>query len=60
MASKGQSNMKYKTMMCKHYKSDQGCQYGEKCQFAHGQEELRMSQGMPVIHSHFLYRFIII
>ena len=28
-------------MMCKHYNTPQGCSYGAKCQFAHGQAELR-------------------
>ena len=27
--------------MCKHYNTPQGCTYGDKCQFAHGPEELR-------------------
>jgi hypothetical protein len=29
-------------MICKHYNSIQGCSYGEKCQFAHGPQELRL------------------
>ena len=28
-------------MMCKHYNTPQGCSYGEKCQFAHGPQDLR-------------------
>lgn len=31
--------------MCKHYDTPQGCSYGEKCQFAHGQHELRLNPG---------------
>lgn len=27
--------------MCKHFNTPQGCSYGAKCQFAHGQAELR-------------------
>ena len=27
--------------MCKHYNTPQGCSYGDKCQFAHGPQELR-------------------
>ena len=27
--------------MCKHFDSPQGCSYGDKCQFAHGRNELR-------------------
>ena len=38
---KGPSNPRYKTMMCKNYNTEHGCQYGDKCQFAHGVEELR-------------------
>lgn len=34
-------NNKYKTLICKHYESTKGCQMTDKCQFAHGQEELR-------------------
>ena len=34
--------MKFKTMMCKHYNTTQGCSYGDKCQFAHGSHELRL------------------
>ena len=29
-------------MICKHYKTPQGCSYGDKCQFAHGPQELKM------------------
>ena len=28
-------------MICRHYDSPQGCQIGDKCQFAHGSFELR-------------------
>lgn len=43
---------KYKTMLCKHYSSQKGCSFGDKCQFAHGPQELRsppggMNQMMP-------------
>ena len=34
--------MKFKTLMCKHYNTTQGCSYGDKCQFAHGSHELRL------------------
>ena len=30
--------------MCKHYNTPQGCSYGDKCQFAHGAQELRTGQ----------------
>ena len=32
-------------MMCKHYNTPQGCSYGDKCQFAHGPQELRAFNG---------------
>lgn len=41
---KGAMNPRYKTAMCKNYNTEQGCQYGDKCQFAHGPEELRTFQ----------------
>ena len=31
--------------MCKHYNTPQGCSYGNKCQFAHGPQDLRSLQG---------------
>ena len=31
--------------MCKHYNTPQGCSYGDKCQFAHGPQELRAFNG---------------
>ena len=34
-------NPKYKTTLCKHFDTPQGCSYGDKCQFAHGAKELR-------------------
>ena len=35
--------------MCKHFNTPQGCSYGDKCQFAHGSNELRLNntQGFP-------------
>lgn len=32
---------KYKTMLCKHFETNKGCSFGDKCQFAHGAAELR-------------------
>ncbi len=34
-------NPKYKVVLCKHYNSIKGCVYGDKCQFAHGEHELK-------------------
>lgn len=31
----------YKTRLCKHYQAGQKCQHGNKCQYAHGESELR-------------------
>ena len=28
-------------MVCKHFETQSGCSYNEKCQFAHGVEELK-------------------
>lgn len=42
---KGPANPRYKTTLCKHYNTPQGCSYGEKCQFAHGNHELRLNNG---------------
>lgn len=44
----GPANPKYKTSLCKHYNTTQGCSYGDKCQFAHGPEELRLNSGQPM------------
>lgn len=34
------NNNKYKTVLCKHYGSGKMCVYGDKCQFAHGANEV--------------------
>ena len=34
--------------MCKHFNTPQGCSYGDKCQFAHGSQELRLSSNGPM------------
>ena len=39
---------KYKTMLCKHFSSPKGCSFGDKCQFAHGVNDLRTSNGLPI------------
>lgn len=33
-------------MICKHFETAKGCSFGDKCQFAHGQADLRGSNGM--------------
>lgn len=35
----------YKTQLCRHYEQKGFCNLGEKCNFAHGKEELRESAG---------------
>ena len=34
--------------MCKHYNTPQGCSYGDKCQFAHGAQELRLNTNVTM------------
>lgn len=36
-----QEQAKYKTMLCKHFDTPKGCVYKDKCQFAHGANELK-------------------
>jgi len=36
-----QPSSRYKTELCRPYQEHGSCKYGEKCQFAHGQHELR-------------------
>lgn len=36
---------KFKTILCKHYETSGNCMYKEKCQFAHGINELRSNSG---------------
>ena len=47
MYYKGPSNPRYKTSLCKKFGTPEGCPYGEKCQFAHGEQELRIYSGQP-------------
>ena len=47
MYYKGPSNPRYKTSLCKKFGTPEGCPYGEKCQFAHGEQELRIYAGQP-------------
>ena len=37
---KGSSNLRYKTTLCKKFSTPQSCPYGDKCQFAHGENDL--------------------
>ncbi len=38
---------KYKTVLCDRYMRRGHCEYGKKCQFAHGAAELRVRQSYP-------------
>ncbi|KAJ7552767.1 hypothetical protein O6H91_06G069900 [Diphasiastrum complanatum] len=35
----------FKTRLCNKYNTSEGCRFGEKCHFAHGEKELRKSNG---------------
>ncbi|KAJ2888140.1 hypothetical protein GGI21_006766, partial [Coemansia aciculifera] len=41
------SNPLYKTRLCQRYTEQGDCPYGEKCQFAHGDQELRVAPEQP-------------
>ena len=42
---KSQNNMlNYKIAICKNWEKDKTCRYGNKCSFAHGNEELRKKE----------------
>ena len=45
--NKCQHNPRYKTALCKKYLESQSCPYGNKCQFAHGEQELRSMNAQP-------------
>ena len=45
--NKGHSNPRYKTALCKNYIQNHSCPYGDKCQFAHGEQELRSFNAQP-------------
>ena len=36
---------KFKTILCKHFETSNSCMYKDKCQFAHGMNELRSNSG---------------
>lgn len=41
----------YKTELCRSWEEKGSCRYGTKCQFAHGEEELRKVQRHPKVRS---------
>ena len=44
----GALNPRYKTSLCKKFSTTQVCPYGDKCQFAHGAQELRLYSGQNI------------
>ncbi|KAJ2844752.1 hypothetical protein GGI22_006777, partial [Coemansia erecta] len=46
-ASRYNNNPLYKTRLCQRFSEDADCPYGSKCQFAHGESELRTSPEQP-------------
>ena len=44
------SAVKFKTIMCKHFDTPKGCVYKEKCQFAHGPQDLRSSMNVILFY----------
>ncbi|KAJ4969928.1 hypothetical protein NE237_003027 [Protea cynaroides] len=42
------NSLTVKTRMCNKFNSAEGCKFGDKCHFAHGEREL----GKPIAHSH--------
>jgi hypothetical protein len=47
------SNMKYKTILCKHFETSKGCVYKDRCQFAHGIQELRSGMNLGNVSGFF-------
>lgn len=45
----------YKTELCRSWEEKGSCRYGAKCQFAHGEEELRKVQRHPKVRYPFPY-----
>ena len=50
----GPNNARYKTALCKHFNTPQGCSYGDKCQFAHGQQELKQIDNTKINNQNFI------
>ncbi|EKX41970.1 hypothetical protein GUITHDRAFT_51698, partial [Guillardia theta CCMP2712] len=46
----------YKTQMCKNFEAHGFCGFGDKCNFAHGKEELRSGGRAPSDTRHFKTR----
>ncbi|KAI0823072.1 hypothetical protein BC628DRAFT_1409365 [Trametes gibbosa] len=46
----------YKTELCRSWEEKGSCRYGAKCQFAHGEEELRKVQRHPKVSDYHAFR----
>uniref|UniRef100_T1L432 C3H1-type domain-containing protein n=2 Tax=Eukaryota TaxID=2759 RepID=T1L432_TETUR len=46
-SSHSANSSRYKTELCRPYDENGVCKYGDKCQFAHGDKELRTLQRHP-------------
>ena len=44
---KSLNQTRYKTEICRSFEESGQCKYGEKCQFAHGQDEIRQTNRHP-------------
>ena len=42
-----QNQTRYKTEICRSFEESGNCRYGDKCQFAHGQDEIRLTNRHP-------------
>ena len=42
-----QNQTRYKTEICRSFEENGCCRYGDKCQFAHGQDEVRLTNRHP-------------
>ena len=50
----------YKTELCRSWEEKGTCRYGNKCQFAHGEEELRNVRRHPKVSLAFLFLILLI
>ena len=54
------SNLNYKTELCRHYEETGECRYKIKCQFAHGENELRPIYRHPKYKTQICINFFLI
>ncbi len=41
----------FKTRLCNRFNTPEGCRFGERCHFAHGESDLRASNGISCLYS---------